>query len=260
MGETGIREIFLEEAREIINSLESDIVQFEEKPDDTEIINQIFRNVHTLKGSSGIAGFSDISDFTHKLENLLDKVRKNELSVDDSLIDLILNCVDWLKEEIFSTHEDSGESQSIHDALITRINTYKSDESESKEIDKEGPVKQKGGTEFDSLLSVGGEEKFIKVHARFKEDIFESGIDPLMLIEDLLSTGDLVYKKVDKKALPEFPDITPEKCYLEWEIIIKTSKGMEAVQDVFLFVLDDNDISFQDVTVEFKEIESGRFF
>ena len=74
MGEAGIREIFMNEAREIITNLESEIVQLEDRAGDQETINRVFRYIHTLKGSSGIAGFRGIYDFTHKLENLFDQV------------------------------------------------------------------------------------------------------------------------------------------------------------------------------------------
>ena len=65
MGEGGLTGIFLNESKEIIGNLESDIVTLEEKNDDEEIINRIFRYFHTLKGSSGIAGFMVIYEFTH---------------------------------------------------------------------------------------------------------------------------------------------------------------------------------------------------
>ncbi|HDP79261.1 MAG TPA: hypothetical protein ENN21_00295, partial [Spirochaetes bacterium] len=64
---TSIREVFIKEAREILENLESDIVRLEERWD-PETINGIFRHVHTLKGSSGIAGFNGIYEFTHRLE------------------------------------------------------------------------------------------------------------------------------------------------------------------------------------------------
>ena len=81
MNYTGIKDVFLEESREILETLESDIVRLEEHYD-RELIDNIFRYVHTLKGSSGIAGFNDLYEFAHQLENLLDLVRSEELRVD----------------------------------------------------------------------------------------------------------------------------------------------------------------------------------
>lgn len=256
MGETGIREIFLEEAQEILESLESDIIQLEENPNNPDVINQIFRRVHTLKGSSGIAGFSDLSDFTHKLENLLDGVRTCRMGIDNAMIDLILKCIDWIKEEIFSQDKDEQELQKNHDDLLLQLDKYKcdNDKIKSEKVSQKG---HKSMSEIDNLISSMGEEKFIKVSAKFREDIFQYGIDPLMIIEDLLETGELVYKKVDKSALPDFTRLDPEKCYIDWEILLKTKKDIDEIKGVFLFVSDENDISVEDVTRQFKEIKTS---
>ena len=262
MSESGIREIFLGEAVEIFENLESDIVMLEENSEDKEIINRIFRSVHTIKGSSGIAGFDRVYEFTHKLENLLDDVRAEKLGVDDRLIDLVLNSIDWIKEEIFTEDLDIAAADRIKQELLEKIRRYKGEEtpegSAVAAASAEGTGVESGSmSEIDQILREGSDENYFRVALKFREDIFESGIDPLLIIEDLVNLGTVIFKKVDKTSIPGFKKFDPEKCYLSWEFIIRSTCEIDKVKDVFLFVADDNDITVTDVTPEFRKIDIG---
>ncbi|MDI9607176.1 MAG: chemotaxis protein CheA [Atribacterota bacterium] len=115
--------VFIEEAKEHIESLEENLVKLEKEPYNQDLIQAIFRSFHTIKGSSGSMGFQQMTELAHLLENLLDRVRRGEVSVSSSLIDLLLQGVDfskrmleeitkkgqepdWNMEEIFSALQD----------------------------------------------------------------------------------------------------------------------------------------------------------
>lgn len=249
MSETAIREVFIGEAREIITNLESDIVQLEQNVHDKEIINRIFRYVHTLKGSSGIAGLNTVYEFTHSFENLLDDVRSEKLPVNMRIIDLILDSIDWIKEEIFGEKEGSDDSIIKKTALLLRVTDLKGGQVSL-------PARTGAGAAAVMDTKSSG-ERYYRIEASFKENIFEFGIDPLMIIEDLLALGEAVVKNADKRTIPAFADFDPEKCYIAWDIIIKTAEPVDKLNDVFIFVSDDNNITITDVTDRFKETESG---
>lgn len=234
MGEGGLTEVFLNESKEIISNLESDIVTLEENNDDQDIINRIFRYFHTLKGSSGIAGFMVIYEFTHNLESLFDKVRSGEVAVNREIIDILLDSIDWIKEELFGEGhaENSGEIQA---ELTDRINVFLGASAQKEEP---GNFLEDVG----AYKGVGNSERYFRIRAAFKEDIFRNGIDPLMVIEDLAVLGEMVSLTVDKNNIPDFNSLDPEKCYMTWDIILKTQHDEVKVRDVFLFVMDDNDI------------------
>ncbi len=242
MGDSGIAEIFMNESREIIGNLESDIVSLEERSDDEELVNGIFRYFHTLKGSSGIAGFNTIYEFTHDLENLFDKVRSGEIGVCAELTDLLLSSLDWIKSEIFDEEVDENSSR-IREDLTVRLKSYMGTSSVTQKKGEELPEQRVhySGTET---------EKFFRITAKFREDIFTFGIDPLMILEDLSLLGEIEINKVNKSSLPDLFDMDPHNCYLTWDIILKTEHDFEKVRDVFIFVSDDNDIAIEDVTSE----------
>jgi len=271
MADIGLKEIFMEEVSEILKNLESEIIKLEEG-DDPESINTIFRYVHTIKGSSGIADIPEISEFTHHIENLLDLVRNGKLEVGSDIIDIVLKSMDWVKMSIFSEDETWGD-ESLNQSLIVRIQEIIEGKSGEAVTEKEGigvdnPVEEcdikpinKRGEEEESTHDINiegmlGREKscrYFKIKAYFEEDIFESGIDPIMIIDDLASLGQICEIKIDRDGLPAFDKLDPEKCYIGWRIILKTTHTMEKVNDVFLFVKDTNDIEAKDITSGFIE-------
>jgi len=246
MGDMSLTDVFLNESKEIIENLETDIVTLEENKENQEIINRIFRYFHTLKGSSGIAGFNIIYEFTHNLESLFDKVRSGEIKVSSDIIDILLDSIDWIKGELFSDSgiENSGKLQA---EITARINACMG--SDSKEKADSGDFLSAVG----AYTGVGSTERYFKITAEFKAEIYNNGIDPLMVIEDLSNLGEIIISNVDSKKIPDFYKMDPEKCYMSWEIILKTFYDEMKIRDVFIFVMDDNKIEIENVTDKYAE-------
>lgn len=91
---------FVVESLEGLGSVEVSLIDLEQNPDDTESINTIFRSFHTIKGVSGFLGLERINQLAHRSENLLDKIRSNEINIDEDVTDVILDSVDLLKQMI----------------------------------------------------------------------------------------------------------------------------------------------------------------
>jgi two-component system, chemotaxis family, sensor kinase CheA len=85
-----IYESYLVEAREILERLSQDLISLEKTPADANLLNNIFRGVHTLKGTSSFLGFSQMTELTHASEDLLNQLRKGELFADEKIIDLLI--------------------------------------------------------------------------------------------------------------------------------------------------------------------------
>ncbi len=88
---------FMVETDELVSQLDSDLVAIEKTPDDLDLLNRIFRSAHTIKGTSGFLGFNELSRLTHKMEDVLNKLRKGELKLSPEMMDTLLECVDYLK-------------------------------------------------------------------------------------------------------------------------------------------------------------------
>ncbi len=98
MDKEQIRNIFIEEATEIIENLDVNIINFEENPEDKDILNELFRGVHTLKGSANSFGFTRLGEFVHHFEDVLDHYRNTDDIVDRDSIDIFFSAVDVIKE------------------------------------------------------------------------------------------------------------------------------------------------------------------
>ncbi|MFZ1684081.1 MAG: chemotaxis protein CheA, partial [Candidatus Zixiibacteriota bacterium] len=101
---------FLVEADELLHSLDNNLVKLESTPADLNLLNEIFRAAHTIKGTSSFLGFEQVTDLTHKMEDVLNKLRKAELVVTSEIMDVLLQSLDILKELIEKVRVgDSGQ-------------------------------------------------------------------------------------------------------------------------------------------------------
>lgn len=92
-----IFESFLVESQELLDALMPDLMQLETAGDDMDLMNRIFRGFHTIKGTSGFMGFDSITVITHHAEDLLNKLRRSELTITMDMVDVLLEVHDWIQ-------------------------------------------------------------------------------------------------------------------------------------------------------------------
>ena len=234
-------DIFTEEAQEIVVSLERDLLDLENNMSDKQLINNIFRSVHTLKGSSGMVDFSVLTAFAHDLENVLSRVRAEELKVTAGLITLLLEVTDLLKN-LVSTDPENAENELGPEIrrLTESIKKYKGYSSETKK------EKEAKGADEDSFS-----EKHFQIILKFKPDIFSTGTDPLMLLKELDSIGDIVKVKCNPENIPDIDKLSFEKLYLSWELVVKTFEPRSSIDNIFIFVQENNTVIVEDVSKKY---------
>ena len=137
-----MREIFesyLVESKEILDHLSQDLVALEKSPSDSELLNNIFRGVHTLKGTSSFLGFSQIAELTHASEDLLNKLRKGELKADKKTIDVLIeahNSTTMLLQRIESRNLQPVEL----DGILAKLHSM----MQQEQVEKEGSAENGG--------------------------------------------------------------------------------------------------------------------
>ncbi len=114
-------EIFIEETKEHLQSLNQCLLQMEKNPQDNSMLNEIFRVAHTLKGMSGTMGFNRMSRLTHDMEDVLQALRSNEMKVSPELIDLLFKCLDALESYTTVIVETSSEGTEDNAAIINSL-------------------------------------------------------------------------------------------------------------------------------------------
>lgn len=234
--------VFMEESEDEIRELESGLIRLEENKDDEDTINRVFRAAHTIKGSAGLVGFDSVSNYTHTLENILDRIRKKDLVITKKLISTMLSSVDFLKRMIAAGSE--GEEIDEHE-IEQSIQTLKRFSGSAKSA--EGAQVESGRTKDKGL------EKVLSVTMKFRPDILGTGQDPIMLIQELKDLGEIIESRAYVSTIPDFYNLVPTTCYTSWEIILRTSKSIADINNVFIFVADENEISISDISSHFKE-------
>jgi two-component system chemotaxis sensor kinase CheA len=119
---------FLAEASESLEQLDQKFMELEKQPGDTALLNDIFRSIHTIKGAAGFLGFQQMVDVTHSTEDVLNKLRKGEMSVTPGIMDAILQSVDLIKLLLGNIKEKNGREEDLkptvallHDILEGRF-------------------------------------------------------------------------------------------------------------------------------------------
>ena len=116
-------DMFLDESHEHLQSLNDGLLSLEDNMEDISVVNEIFRNAHTLKGMSATMGFNKIAELTHEMEDVLDLIRKEQLKLNEDIIDTLFKCVDSLGQMIDSV--GNGEAEDVVDVsdLVKKLSS-----------------------------------------------------------------------------------------------------------------------------------------
>jgi two-component system chemotaxis sensor kinase CheA len=112
-----IVESFIVETKEILDKLDVDLVEMEKRPDDTELLNSVFRHFHTIKGTSSFLGLDRLTGVTHKGEDILNKLRRGEVILTSTIMDALLNAYDKMKSLLFSIEEFQNEDIEVDETI-----------------------------------------------------------------------------------------------------------------------------------------------
>lgn len=112
-----IVESFIVETKEILEKLDVDLVEMEKRPDDTELLNSVFRHFHTIKGTSSFLGLDKLTGVTHKGEDILNKLRRGEVILTSTIMDALLNAYDKMRSLLFSIEEFQNEDIEVEETV-----------------------------------------------------------------------------------------------------------------------------------------------
>jgi two-component system chemotaxis sensor kinase CheA len=224
------KQAFQEEAREILVDLESSLLELNENPQDGDLVGRVFRSMHTIKGSGAMFGFEALAAFTHHLETAFDEVRNGRLQVTPALVDLSLAAIDCIKAMLEEPTGGASVDEAATAAILTKLKSLTG--SAAAESSAVAPTAQDT-----SVLAVGGTPTEWLIHFFPGPEFLRNGANPLLLLRELRQLGELE-TKASMAAVPPMGELDPERCYVGWEIVLKTAAPVEAIQDVFIFVED----------------------
>ncbi|MCQ9375633.1 chemotaxis protein CheA [Methyloversatilis sp. XJ19-13] len=234
-------EAFFAEADELLTRMEESLLQLESEPDNNELINDIFRAAHTIKGTAGVFGFDDVVHFTHEVESVLDRVRDGQMRVDNDVIGLLLRNKDHIgalvravadKRDLDAAQRAEGDAQMT--ALLALLGKQPDEPAASAVVSAPAVVSCNEPAVDDSC-----ENGNWHLSIRFGTDVLRSGMDPASFLRYLCTLGDIVHLDTVVDALPSWLEFDPESCYLGFEIDFRSDASKGEIEGVFEFVRDE---------------------
>ena len=233
-------QLFIVEARELLEQMEDALLRVEQMPEDADTINAIFRAAHTIKGSAGLFGLEHIVRFTHTAESVLDRVRSGQLAIGSDLVVVLLGVCDHLGvliTRIAEGAEHDEETQRSSDELVHKLKAWLPGET----TPPPPPHPVAPGKEAGDAQGVSSDNWHISL--RFSPDVLRNGLDPLSFIRYLKQIGEIGEIVTLIEHVPALSELDPEACYLGFEISFRTDADKTAIEGVFEFVRDDAHIS-----------------
>lgn len=228
-----IQDTFFEECEELLEATDEGLSAIEGGDHDPEVVNAVFRAVHSIKGGAGAFGLDELVAFAHRFETVFDEVRANRMELDEPLIQLLLRSCDHLYS-LVAVARDGGETdQAHHNMLIEALDKYIPEEEEDLTFE---PMGLGGPMDIGAIdiPQVATEEKYqIRFHPL--KDMYSTGNEPIFLFQALKDMGELTVT-LDDTELPGFDSIDTEESYLAWDLVLTTTEPRSSVEAVFEFV------------------------
>lgn len=250
-------DLFLDESSEHLQSINDNLLELEKNPDELSYVNEIFRSAHTLKGMAATMGYEDIANLTHKMENVLDRIRNEELNVTSQLLDVLLNAVETL-ESMVASISSGGDGKQDVSHLIEQLDQI--DKGKDVQAAAAAPTTQATQSQSETKnLEINEYEK--TVIAQSKEQGFEPLLITVYLREDCLlkaARAYMVFELLDKygeviKSEPSVEKLEEENFENEFTLIYVTKESQEDIQKKIMKVSEIEKVEISIFKEEVKE-------
>lgn len=225
MGENdSYKDVFLAESADFIQQIIDGLLALEERPTDLEPIEVIFRGAHSLKGMSAAMSYERTADLTHKMEGLMDRVRKGEIDPSRQLINLMLEAVDKVRELI--TDESSGQEDVDPSALVEALEMMAS--TSSSEADSSSTVAHDESTRARPTDDTG--LQVFRVRVVLEDSCVLKAVRAYMVIKRLAHMGEVLETVPDARAIED------EQFDRDFEVVLRTASTPDEIKDAVVHV------------------------
>ncbi len=231
---TEIFEVFFEESAEGLEVMESGLLGLDFGAANLDVINDIFRAAHSIKGGAGTFGFMEISSFTHGVETILDQMRDGTREVSEDAVQLLLESVDCIGAMIQALKEGLPDDPARREPLEKRIVQLLAGKGDS------GAAKNEAA---DSAIKADHVDTW-QIHYVPSKELLQAGNDPVYIFRELRKLGELVVQPAFTDP-PEFELLDPEELYLSWKLTLKANVERAAIEELFEWVSDQCELEIE---------------
>lgn len=237
------QESFFTESAEHVETMETGFLELEERPEDLDLLNRIFRAAHSIKGNAGMFNFVEIAGLTHKMENVLDLMRNEKIPVTPHAVDVLLRSLDGLKSLLDAAQGAGDADQEIIQGLEKELQACQDGESGSDTTEAPAPAPSSAE---DTVAPQAAAWRLIKIDWIPLPELFQRGLDPAQLFKEVHELGMIKGLQVQADKIPSLEAMDPEVCYLSWNLELETDVSIDKVEAVFDFVRDGSELTITD--------------
>lgn len=259
-------EIFIDESKEHLQTLNDQVLIMEQDPENIDTVNEIFRAAHSLKGMAGTMGFKRMQRLTHDMENVFSEIRNGKMSVTPDIVDIVFKCLDALEGYLTNIQETADEGTEDNEEVIQLLNdALKGSSSEAEPVKEAVPASEESVKAQEA--SDGDKRKFLKLPiADFEQNAMKEAIANGMnvygvtvYIQDTCilkaARAFLVFKGVESvgeviKSEPSVQDIEDEKFDFDFSMFIISDKPADQVRKVISNVSEIKEVVLEPFTPE----------
>lgn len=238
-----IKDTFFEECDELLEAMSDGLAEMEAGTDEEDTIHSVFRGVHSIKGGAGAFAMDEVVSFAHRFETVLDRIRSNQLTSDETLMGVLQRAGDHLAVLIEQARQGNEGSMPETETLLEALGVYL-DEEDAGEGDEGGATFEAMALSFEpapiidlplpqieeSAASAGFLIKFAP-----KSELYVNGHEPALMLQALSEMGEMSCKS-NADDIPALDTMDWERPYLSWDITLETSEPEHTIQEVFEFV------------------------
>lgn len=223
---------FRQEARELLEQLEAGLLDLEQDPANSDLINFAFRALHTIKGSGAMFGFMRVAEFVHEFETAFDRVRKGQSAANTSLIEVALDAKDHIHRLIEEPDAQIAGGEEILAALRVIV-------------DGGAPAHDRGNVaeapRQDPSPATGTPKRWRLVFY-LPPDCLAFGTNPILLLKELSELGPSQVTALTDR-IPDLDILDPEVPHIGWQVDIEAADPAAAIDDVFMFLRDSMELN-----------------
>ena len=260
-------DIFIDETREHLQNLNTQILALEQDAENMDTVNEIFRAAHSLKGMAGTMGYKRMQTLTHDMENVFSEVRNGAIKVNAEMIDILFQCLDALEEYLAAIQENADEGTNDNEHLIKALNVIletkggavAAKEEPKEEVKEDKPAAGGGLKEKWRDIKIGDVERHV-IEEAAKENIHAYGISVYVQETCILKAARafLVFKALEELgdvivSVPSAQDIEDERFENDFSIIFLTEHPLEKVIGAIKYVSEIEDAIGEEIKLEAAE-------
>lgn len=219
-------DIFVEESKEHLESMNDILLELEKDTDNKDLLNELFRISHTLKGMAGTMGFTNMANLTHDMEDVLQAIRSDEIKINTKIVDILFECLDSLEFSANYVSENGEEDGNEHLELIGKLKALLNDDKEQPN-EKDELKETEKYDEYVINTAKQAKEKGLnsyKIYIRLSEDCMLKSARAFIIFNTIESFSEIIY------SYPSVEDIEDEKFDLEFSLVIVTDYKKDEIK------------------------------